>query len=311
MKSLRALLLIFPVLLFNITALAQSPGSVSQVVSCKDPSSSMLWEVEANGRNIYLFGSIHLGKAEFYPLHNTIEKAFRESDHLVFEVDPASATDPEVLLEMQTRGTLPPGQSLSDVITPEIVNKLHLQMSKMGLPADALMTMQPWYITLMLSSIQMTMQGYSPQYGIESYLMSQKSTATDVMELESILEQINTLEELNAESFLAYTLQSFDDGGEQIEQLMSSWQCSDKASLIEILFSDINEDPIALGDMVLLREKLFYERNRRMATGIISFLENGSGDYFIVVGAGHLLGERSVIELLQSSGFLVNQVRLR
>lgn len=296
----------------NITGIEiiELEPSVVIALDCEDPSSSMLWKVEGTGRDVFLFGSIHVGKPEFYPLHDTIETAFREADHLVFEVDPQTAADPVILLEIQTRGMLPTDVTLTDVVSPAIVENLRRVMRGMGLPADNFMTLQPWFLTLMLTGLQMNSRGYVPQYGIESYLLSQKPNNTDVLELETIMEQIAYLEELNAETFLDYTLQSFEDGGQEVEELISAWLCSDKDSLEEILFGDFSEDPTAMADMAMLREKLFFERNIRMAAGVEDYLENGSGDYFIVVGAGHLLGERSVIDVLQNAGYQIRPVIL-
>src|SRR5687768_10497403 len=91
---------------------------------CADPAASMLWEVkgaglDSRGVSIQLFGSLHVGKPEFYPLHQLIEDAFRGADHLVFEVDPTSATDPQAAMMMQMRGMLPAGQTLQSVVSPE------------------------------------------------------------------------------------------------------------------------------------------------------------------------------------------------
>ena len=36
----------------------------------------MLWRVTGDSNTVYLFGSIHLGEADFYPLNDPIEKAF-------------------------------------------------------------------------------------------------------------------------------------------------------------------------------------------------------------------------------------------
>ena len=54
-------------------------------------------------------------------------------------------------------------------------------------------------------------------------------------------------------------------------------------------------------------EKLIYERNRRMVSKIQDFL--GTGDtYFIVVGAGHLVGSEGIIRLLEKRGYRVEQL---
>jgi uncharacterized protein YbaP (TraB family) len=73
--------------------------------SCVAADGTMLWKVEMpsmaeQGISLYLFGSIHVGKPDFYPLADSVERLFRSADHLVFEVDPSTAADPAVALRM-------------------------------------------------------------------------------------------------------------------------------------------------------------------------------------------------------------------
>jgi uncharacterized protein YbaP (TraB family) len=54
-------------------------------------------------------------------------------------------------------------------------------------------------------------------------------------------------------------------------------------------------------------EKLIYERNRKMASKIKDFLRTGE-TYFVIVGAGHLVGDRGIIEILKGKGCHVEQL---
>lgn len=289
--------------------LGVSGALVQAAPACGDSASSMLWKAEAGGRAVYLFGSIHVGKADFYPLHENIEAAFAEAEHLVFEVDPASMADPSLLFEIQARGMLPAGQTLADVLSPEVLEDLRQVLADVGIPAEGFMRMKPWLLTMTLTALQMARQGYSPQFGLESYFLSRKTPAMDVLELESVREQIGYLEELNAESFLAYTLEGFEAPLEELGAMMDAWQCADHEGLQAALFEDFidSADPA----MARLKEKLIDERNRRMAEGVRGYVDTGAGDYFVVVGAAHLLGEGSVIDLLRREGLAVEPVLLQ
>ena len=46
-----------------------------------------------------------------------------------------------------------------------------------------------------------------------------------------------------------------------------------------------------------------------MAAIIRGYLEKGRGDYFVTVGAGHLIGDRSIVDILGDRYKVVN-VRL-
>lgn len=284
--------------------------------ACTDPTSSMLWRVqspalEANGSELYLFGSIHVGKPDFYPLADEVENIFDQADYLVFEVDPNTATDPAVIVSMQTRGMLPQGQSLSDVVSPEVMTDFRRVMGELGLPAENFMSMQPWFLTLMLTGLQMNALGYLPQYGLESYFLAQKPANAEILELESIQEQIGFLQQLNAESYLAYTLKSFATGNDEIEALINAWQCADKEPLTNILFADFADESLSASDradMEALMEALYTRRNVDMAETIAGYAEAESGIYFVVVGSAHLLGDDSVITHLREAGFEISPV---
>lgn len=296
--------------------LAQPQSTPLASQTCNDPTSSMLWRAEspaldAKGSELYLFGSIHVGKPDFYPLPGEIEAIYSESDYVVFEVDPTTASDPSVIVNMQTRGMLPQGQTLADIVSPDIISDFRRVMGNMGLPAENFMGMQPWFLTLMLTGLQMNALGYLPQYGLESYFLAQKPASTNILELESIQEQIGFLQQLNAESYLEYTLKSFETGDAEIESLISAWKCADKEPLTAMLFADFEDESLTAvdrADMEALMEALYTQRNIDMAATIEDFVAGETGSYFVVVGSAHLLGEGSVITHLREAGFQIQPV---
>jgi len=299
-------------------SLAQAEQVSASTLSCTDPGASMLWRVESpalasTGSELYLFGSIHVGKAEFYPLPNEIEDVFNAADYLVFEVDPNAAADPAVLLEMQSRGMLPPGQTLGNVLSAEVLTDLRRVVGSIGIPVESLMSMQPWLLTIMLTQLQMSALGYGAEYGLESYFLSQKPMTTEMLELESIQQQIGFLENLNAESFLSYTLKSFESGSEEVEELIAAWQCADKQPLTEMLFSEFDAVDITAqqrAELDALMESMYTQRNSDMAKKIAGYSQSSPGSYFVVIGSAHLLGEDSVVALLREEGFSVTPVRV-
>lgn len=287
---------------------------------CADPGSSLLWEVsgaDLDGRDmtLHLFGSIHLGKPDFYPLHPTIEATFRAADTLVFEIDPLAAADPQVALGMQLRGMLPAGQTLSDVVSPQALDNLKGVLARFGIPLGNFMTMKPWMLTLLLANVQASSLGYSAEHGLESYFINQKAPATRIAELETLAQQVDMLDGLDPELLLGHSLKDFDDGADEMEALIRAWRCADKDALSDQLFSELLApeqvaDPAERAGLEHLYQTLYTDRNRVMADGITRFVATGSGHWFVVVGSAHLLGEGSVVDLLQQRGYRVAPVRL-
>ncbi len=54
-------------------------------------------------------------------------------------------------------------------------------------------------------------------------------------------------------------------------------------------------------------EKLIDERNRNMVSKMEDFLRTKE-TYFVIIGAGHLVGNQGVIEKLREKGYAVEQL---
>jgi uncharacterized protein YbaP (TraB family) len=54
-------------------------------------------------------------------------------------------------------------------------------------------------------------------------------------------------------------------------------------------------------------EKLVYERNGNMTSRIEDLLRI-KGTCFVIVGAGHLVGDRGIVEILRRKGYLIEQL---
>lgn len=277
---------------------------------CTDPTASLLWTVEGKNSTVHLFGSIHLGEAGFYPLHPTIESTYNKADHVVFEVDPTSMADSSLLGQIQAKGMLRPDEQLSDYLSPTVIEDLKMALQDMGLPAANFMRFRPWMLTMVLTQLQMASLGYVPQYGVEYYLLGKKPAGADVLELESINSQLAFLQQLDGEAHLAYTLLNLDTGTEQMHRLAEAWRCADKPTLEELLIGEFETESLPGVDLEALKKALLDDRNIAMAEHIEEFLESGSGEYFVIVGAAHYVGEESIIQQLREKNHTVTPVKL-
>ena len=73
------------------------------------------------GDNVaYIFGSMHAGHPDWFPLHDMVESAMARSDVFAFEVDLSSPMDDIVLAEMAALQVLPDGLTLEDILPTDI-----------------------------------------------------------------------------------------------------------------------------------------------------------------------------------------------
>ncbi|MEW6002985.1 MAG: TraB/GumN family protein, partial [Nitrospirota bacterium] len=59
--------------------------------------------------------------------------------------------------------------------------------------------------------------------------------------------------------------------------------------------------------MSAVYEKLIFERNKNMTTKMEDFLKTEK-TYFVIVGAGHLVGDKGILDLFIKKGYSVEQL---
>lgn len=264
-------------------------------------SRGVFWEVSSASNTVYLLGSIHFAKPELYPLSEQVEKAFEQAEVLALEVSTADMQAAGFQQQLLEQGFYPPGSNLLDDISEDTYKLLRESLRAYGLPAEEFLRMKPGILAMTLASVQMQAMGYSPDFGIDRYFEQRALGGKRIVSLESAQEQLAMLIELpNPDGFLRYSLLDLQQAEQVVEPMMQAWQRGDVAALQAIVLESFAEDDQF--DAVL--DKLFYERNARMADGVAKFLQ-GSAPHFVVVGAGHLLGDRGVIEMLRARGFII------
>src|SRR5436190_24149385 len=88
-------------------------------------SKLFLWKASSPTTEVYLFGSIHLGKKEFYPLAKEIEAAFERSKFLVLEADESKLEPGKLQTLVLEQGMYAPDDSLSKHASAETMKTLN------------------------------------------------------------------------------------------------------------------------------------------------------------------------------------------
>jgi uncharacterized protein YbaP (TraB family) len=266
---------------------------------------TFLWKIQSKTSTVYLLGSIHYLKKEMYPLDKKIENAFEKSDHLVVEanindtekVDTQKLTDSAFYLEDDTF------EKHVSLQTYDLVKK---ELERLGVPLELMGKQKPWFLALTLASLEIVKLGFDPNYGIDRYFLSKAEGKKKILELESFDYQINLfskLTEREQELLLLYMLNDIKVVEQELNKLVQAWTSGDTKGVESIITRSLEEDK----GLSPIYEKLIYERNRSMASKIEDCLKTGES-YFIIVGAGHLVGKRGIIEILKGKGFLVEQM---
>ena len=265
---------------------------------------TFMWKVRSKTAIVYMLGSVHFMKKEVYPLNNKIEDAFEKSNVLAVEanINDAAKLDLQKLL---ASAFYQGNETLESHVSKETYELLKKETSPLGMPVELIRKQKPWFLAMTLESIELMKLGFNPQYGIDNHFLKKAAGKKKIMELESLDYQINLLSGFSDEEqelFLLHTLKDLKILKQETGKLLQAWLTGD-AKGIEAIASRVN------GDRRLARiyEKLYYERNAAMTSKIEEFLKTNE-TYFVVIGAGHLVGNKGIIELLKRKGYLVEQI---
>ncbi|WIV19643.1 TraB/GumN family protein [Paenibacillus polygoni] len=261
-----------------------------------------MWEVENNGNTVYLVGSMHIADDSFYPLRSEYEEAFAEADYLGVEIDISKAVDEEQQKLIANMGMYQDGTTLKDHVSKETYVKLEEILKQNGMEKNALDAYKPWVVETTISTLKTMTAGYEAAAGIDLYFIQKAmERKIPVLELESYESQLGMFDDFSKElqeRNLKTALDNFDALNDSVDQMADMWKSGNDEMLLEFTNSMAVEPEFYKAMLV--------DRNIGMADKIDGYLKSDKKEeYFIVVGAGHYLGEHGVIKLLQDKGYTV------
>jgi uncharacterized protein YbaP (TraB family) len=268
-----------------------------------------LFKLTLHGHTMYLFGTMHVGRPEFYPLEPRIMTALAESSTLALEIDLNGAPD-ELQDAMKTYGLLPAGGKTYDSLGPARKRRLDAQIRQAGLDPATALAIKPVLLATMLTTIEYARLGYRTDLSSDAFLAG---VAHDrhirVIGLESLAQQLSILDRLPETArwqFLQETMDMLDSGAEREEAqaILQAWSTADRRGLDGVMRRS-EADRSVSGRF--LAEVLLKERNRGMADRLLALLQ-AEPHTVGAVGVLHLLGAHGVPALLQAQGVVVERV---
>jgi uncharacterized protein YbaP (TraB family) len=278
-------------------------GLQAKTTAVEQTTKSCLWTVDTQSNKIYLLGSLHFLKQDDYPLPVSIKRAYADSQILVFETDIDAMQDPAVLAKMMELGMYSEGQNLLQNIDGSTQQLLEKKLAEFGLPIEAFSRFKPWFVALQIETVQLLQMGFSPQYGLDIYFFNKAKTAgKEIRFLESTEFQINLLGKMveqDQNAFLKQTLKELEFADELAGGLVKFWKAGDSDRLHDLLSKSFKDYPD-------LYDRLLIQRNKNWVKEIEGAMRENKNALF-VVGAGHLVGPDSVVDLLKKKGYQVKQ----
>jgi uncharacterized protein YbaP (TraB family) len=264
-----------------------------------------LWAVADADTTVYLFGTIHLLPEKYKWRTPAIDRAVDGSQQLMVETivdDKNPQKMMQALASLAFSKGLPP---VAERVPPAKRPALEAAITKRGLPRPALDQMETWAVAFMLLGNQFKDMGLKGEEGVERVLRDSFSTkGKPIGELETNVEQLgffDKLPEASQRELLEGAIDQPQNMKGEFAQMLGAWARGDVSAIARTFNRDLGSSPV-------LKHALIEQRNANWSRWIEQRMSQ-PGAIMIAVGAGHLAGKDSVIDMLKKSGYQVRRLQ--
>ena len=261
----------------------------------------LLWRLSKDGRDSWLFGTIHVGKLAWSAPGPALRQALARSDVLALEIDP---TDAQIATRLQqaSRDAPPADEALHQ--------RLQAQAVAACLGGDALQGLHPMLQVLTLTLLQARQDGLDAAFSQELMLATAaRAAGLRIVALESVEQQFAALlpqDPSQMQRLLDESLGQLERGRASpvLRRLAEAWAAGDLETLER--HAEWCECADTEAQRAWLR-RLNDERNAHLAQGIDALHMRGQR-VFAAVGALHMTGAQALPGLLRQQGYKVQRV---
>lgn len=294
--------------LFALLLLAGFGGATSANTEQNTP---LLWRIETATPQ-YLFGTVHIPDPRVTTLHPEVEQAFAESEIVLTEL----RLDMSTMTAAAQASLLPANQSLSKMLTLAQLQQLKVELNAISsvLQPGMFDRLKPWAMATQLALLPIQLK--HPGVPALDYQLAQRAEAEGKRNegLEQLQEQLGIFDGLKPAEQIALLQDSLNglakarkEGKDPMELLTQAYLRGDEAGLQQVMKS-LEGEQTPLNDRLM--KALIDDRNQTMANRLVArFKAKPDTRHFVAVGAAHLVGEKSVIALLQKQGYRVTRIK--
>lgn len=287
-------------------AASQSVQASKDKMASAKLENALLWKIDGNGlqQPSYLYGTIHIIDSEDYFLPDGTLSAIDNSKKMVFEIDMAEMNDMGSVMGIMNQAFMKDGKTLSDLLEDDEYKIVEDHFKKIGMPLMMLERMKPMFLTVFASG---DMDPNGLQSGaMKSYEMEfasiAETKALPTAGLETIEFQMSVFDSIPYEAqadMLLESIKSGDAGNDEFKAMIQMYKDQRITDMVSMFESE--EEGIAEYEDVLLNK-----RNAAWISGMNTMMKELPT--FFAVGAGHLAGEKGVINLLKKEGYTLTPI---
>lgn len=266
-----------------------------------------LWELTNTSNRITLLGSIHFLRASDYPLAPAITAALDDAEVVLMEIDmddldPVASSRAVTALAVDGRG-----RKLPELLGPDAWQTASAEARELGLDLAPLTPFEPWYAAVVVTQLRLAQLGFDPSLGVEARMAADAGRqGKEIRGLETLENQLGALDRLSPQAqrvFFQRTLEEAGEAVDMVESMIAAWKAGDIRVLSSDLLDSVRNQPEVYRSLIIRRNENF--------ASAIGALVNEPKDYLIVIGALHLVGPDSVLQMLARDGIRSRQIEGR
>ncbi len=268
-------------------------------------SAQILWKVEKPGNEhvSYILGTHHFATLSVLDSLVNLPEALQRADKVYGELDMAEMTSPASMQVMQMALMAPADSTLDKVLTPAQLDSVKAVLDPMTggqLPLAALYPMKPAALSTQIAAM-MSMKLFpdlNPLEGLDMTMQQRaKALGKPVAGLETMEFQMDCLYGTpiseQAETLMK-TIADIEGEEKRAMELAAAYMDHNIDAIYKAMIEE--DEPEAL-------DRLIFSRNDSWVNQLSKEMPDAS--LLVVVGAGHLPGERGVLEQLRKAGYIV------
>lgn len=285
-------------------------GSFFWLGSASAEEKATIWKLEGDQSTVYLAGSVHLLREQDHPLPAAYDAVYSDSEKIYFEVDMAEMDSIQAKMKMMQMSMIPDGGTIQDIVSEvtyaEFQTYLKANGADQGAGAMMFERLTPGMLAMTITSLEAMKIGALPDLGVEKIFDTKaRQDGKPVVGLETVEFQIglfNNLTKEEQDDLLKMTLLQVEETPVMLDSLIETWKTGDAEALDRLLNRYLDGEKNATLSKILLED-----RNANWIPVIEKELAT-PGNAMFIVGAGHLVGTVSVIEMLRKKGYELVQV---
>lgn len=262
-----------------------------------------LWRISKDGRDSYLYGTIHVAKFDWMFPGPQVMRAIMGADIVALELD---LSDADIRKRMAAGMATPPAIPLPEAL----VQRMRKQAEASCVPYESISALSGEMQVMLLTVMEGRLDGLEAAYAVDAVLAGVGHGAKkSVVSLETPESQMTVLkpkDEAELVAFVEIGLGEMEQGKSRrlLKRMATVWAESDYAEL-----GRYEEWCECLGTAVEreLMNKLLDGRNPQMAERIDELHKSGK-KVFAAVGSLHMFGTTALPSLMQQRGYRVERV---